>query len=52
MKWNDKPIVIKLDKLDTTPTDFTKFAESVDVKSLERVGEYLQAKAKEIKDET
>lgn len=49
MIWNDKPIVIELDKLDTTPTDFKKIAKECDVKSLKRVGKYLKKK-KEIKD--
>ena len=50
MIWNDKPIVIKLDKLDTTPTDFTKIAKECDVKSLKRVGKYLKKK-KEMENE-
>ena len=48
MIWNDKPIEIELDKLDTTPTDFTKIARDCDVKSLDRVSEVLtQHKIKE-----
>lgn len=41
MIWNDKPIEIELDELDTTPTDFTKIARDCDVKSLDRVSEVL-----------
>ena len=35
---------LELDKIDTTPTDFTKIAKECDVNSLERVTEYLKAK--------
>lgn len=41
MIWNDKPIEIELDKLDTTPADYTKIARECDVKSLDRVSEML-----------
>lgn len=50
MIWNDKPIVIELDKLDTTPTDFKKIAKECDVKSLKKVAKYLK-KRKEMKSE-
>ena len=39
MIWNDKPIEIELDELDTTPTDFSKFCKECDIKSLERISE-------------
>lgn len=51
MIWNDKPIVIKLDKLGTTPTDFTKIAKECDVKSLKKVSQYLKKKKEIIKSE-
>ena len=41
---------LKLDKIDTTPTDFTKISKECDVESLERVTEYL--KAEELKNES
>lgn len=50
MIWNDKPIVIELDKLDTTPTDFKKITKECDVKSLKKVAKYLKKK-KEMKSE-
>lgn len=44
MIWNDKPIIIELDKLDTTPTDFKKISKKCDINSLKRVGKYLKKK--------
>ena len=44
--WNDKTIVIKLDKIDTTPTDFTKITKECDVSSLKKVGKYIKKEMK------
>lgn len=51
MIWGNKmTVVLKLDKLDTTPTNCTKLTKECDVGSLKRISKYLKKK-KEMKDE-
>lgn len=45
--FENTKLELDIEKLDTTPTDFEKFAKSVDVKSLEKISEILQESSKQ-----
>ena len=45
--FENTKLELDIEKLDTTPTDFEKFAKSVDVKSLEKTNEILQEISKQ-----